>query len=74
MKIIARLIFVVSLPVLSYGQDLPLYSQYVLNPYLLNPSMTGMLHDGILQTTNRIQWTNIEDAPTQQFYQLSAGI
>jgi type IX secretion system PorP/SprF family membrane protein len=42
---------------------MPLYSQYVMNGYLLNPAITG--HDGYtsFNLTARQQWLGIKDAP-----------
>jgi type IX secretion system PorP/SprF family membrane protein len=62
MKRIGLLIMWV-LPVMVTGQDLPVYSQYLLNPFLYNPSLAGVSTDGIAQTTSRIQWIGIPDAP-----------
>lgn len=45
------------------GQQLPLYSQYVLNGFLVNPSMAG--YDGYtsFNTTARQQWLGFYEAP-----------
>jgi len=45
------------------GQQLPLYSQYVLNGFMVNPSMAG--YDGYtsFNTTARQQWLGFHQAP-----------
>ena len=45
------------------GQQLPLYSQYVLNGFLVNPAMAG--YDGYtsFNTTARQQWLGFDQAP-----------
>ena len=45
------------------GQQLPLYSQYVMNGYLLNPAIAG--HDGYtsFNLTARQQWLGFPNAP-----------
>ncbi|PID92322.1 MAG: hypothetical protein CSA96_03835 [Bacteroidetes bacterium] len=45
------------------SQQLPMFSQYVLNGFLLNPAMAG--HDGYttISTTARQQWLGFKDAP-----------
>jgi type IX secretion system PorP/SprF family membrane protein len=45
------------------AQQLPLYSQYVLNGFLVNPAMAG--YDGYtsFNTTARQQWLGFTDAP-----------
>jgi len=45
------------------AQQLPLYSQYILNGHMINPAMAG--HDGYtsFNTTARQQWLGFKDAP-----------
>lgn len=45
------------------AQQLPIYSQYLLNGFLVNPAMAG--HDGFttFNTTARQQWLGFKDAP-----------
>jgi len=45
------------------GQQLPIFSQYVLNGFILNPAMAG--YDGYtsVNTTARQQWVGFGDAP-----------
>lgn len=45
------------------GQQLPIFSQYVMNGFILNPSMAG--YDGYtsFNTTARQQWLGFEGAP-----------
>ncbi len=52
------------------AQQQPIYSQYMLNPYLLNPAIAG--HEGItnINLTAREQWLGYSDAPST--YALSA--
>ena len=47
----------------SKAQLLPLYSQYVLNGFMINPAMAG--HDGYtsFNTTARQQWLGFKEAP-----------
>lgn len=45
------------------GQQLPQYSQYLLNSYVLNPAITGRTNYFEAKSNNRFQWTGITDAP-----------
>jgi len=46
-----------------HSQQLPQYSQYMLNDYVLNPAIAG-IHDYYQVRSNyRYQWTGIVDAP-----------
>ena len=52
------------------AQQLPIYSQYMLNSFLLNPAVAG--HEGYtaINVTGREQWLGLKDAPST--YALSA--
>jgi len=52
----------------SYAQQLPLYDQYMLNPYIINPAIAG--HDGFttLDLTVRTQWIGVPNAPNNQIF------
>ena len=44
------------------SQD-PLYTQFMTNPYLINPALTGTYPYYQVIANNRIQWTGLEGAP-----------
>lgn len=46
-----------------YAQQLPLYSQYMLNDYVLNPAVAGKNNYFEAKSNNRYQWIGITDAP-----------
>ena len=48
------------------AQQVPLYSQYMLNGFLLNPAMAGSVDYIPIRLTARQQWTGIEGAPSTQ--------
>ncbi len=55
-------VFVLGLASL-HAQQLPQYSQYLINDYVLNPAIGGS-HDYFeAKSNNRFQWTGITDAP-----------
>lgn len=45
------------------AQQLPQYSQYILNRYVINPASAGTQNHFIGQTNYRSQWEGIQDAP-----------
>lgn len=47
----------------TFSQQLPVYSQYMLNSFLLNPAVAG--HEGYtaFNLTGREQWVGLKDAP-----------
>jgi type IX secretion system PorP/SprF family membrane protein len=58
---ISTLVFGFSLA--SFGQQIPQYSQYMLNDYILNPAITGQYDYWEVKSNNRLQWIGITDAP-----------
>jgi len=62
--ILIKLFFIFSIKVFSQQQ--PLYSQYMLNSFLINPALAGTDETSPLKLTLRQQWLGIEDAPSTQ--------
>jgi len=50
----------------SYGQQVPLSSQYMMNRLVMNPAYAGELGYYSASLSYRKQWTGIEGAPTTQ--------
>ena len=50
----------------SFSQQLPLYSQYMMNGFLLNPGIAGSVDYFPVVLTARQQWVGITDAPSTQ--------
>lgn len=48
---------------ISKAQQLPQYSSYMINNYVLNPAVTGSNDYYELKALNRYQWAGIKDAP-----------
>jgi len=51
------------LPMLLGAQQLPHWSQYMINDYVMNPGITGKNSYFIGMSDNRYQWSGITDAP-----------
>ena len=51
------------LPVLSEAQQLPVYSQFFMNPYLYNPAFAGVEGHTVVFFMHRQQWLGINGAP-----------
>ena len=47
----------------SEAQQLPQYSQYLINDYVLNPGITGSKDYFEAKTNHRFQWIGLTDAP-----------
>ncbi len=46
-----------------YGQQTSLYTQYMFNPFLMNPALAGTVNYFQLRFTSRLQWVGFPDAP-----------
>ena len=78
MKTIRKLIFTSVLlifiaSVLS-AQQLPLYSQYMLNDFSMNPAIAGTQNYFNIKSDNRFQWIGITDAPRTYILTLDGPI
>ncbi len=63
-RVITLIAFTLTLtPFITEAQQLPVYSQYMMNGFLLNPAVAG--HEGYtaLNITAREQWAGMKDAP-----------
>ncbi len=63
MRRIIFIIFILAVSSAANSQQLPLYSQYMMNSFLLNPAVAG--NDGLtsFNFTAREQWLGFENAP-----------
>jgi type IX secretion system PorP/SprF family membrane protein len=68
-KLLPTLLWVCFLsPFYCRSQQLPLYTQYIFDPYLINPSMLATTRKSEVNLLYRQQWTGIDDGPkTLQF-------
>jgi len=64
-----KLLFIAILIVINitaHSQQLPRYTQYMLNGFLINPALAGSDNLSPLKLTARQQWVGFEDAPSTQ--------
>jgi type IX secretion system PorP/SprF family membrane protein len=66
MKRLIILLFLLGAGFVSFGQQLPLYSQYMFNKLLINPAITGSEEAIPIRLTARQQWVGIDNAPSTQ--------
>lgn len=71
MKKLALLVLIGCFAGTAYGQQLPQFTQFQKNPYLINPAATGA-HDMLnLSLGGRLQWVGMANAPQTSFLYLS---
>lgn len=56
------------------AQQLPLYSQYMMNGFLLNPAVAGSDGYTTFNVTAREQWVGFENAPTTHSFSVQSRI
>ncbi len=63
MKLVASLLFLLTLSFSGIGQRMPFFTHHVTNPYLYNPAFAGYDSHPVLYLTHRQQWLGVEGAP-----------
>lgn len=74
MKKIVLIIASVLVSIISFGQQLPQYSQFFLNKTLFNPGATGTESFWEAQMINRMQWVGVDDAPRTHVFTANGPI
>lgn len=62
-KLISTFILLCILIMEGYAQQIPVYSQYMLNGFLLNPAVAGSEGYSAVNLTVREQWVGFQDGP-----------
>jgi type IX secretion system PorP/SprF family membrane protein len=65
-KFVLTMVFI-QLLCLVYAQQRPHYSQYIINPFIINPAIAGIENYTDLKIANRTQWTGINGAPNTTY-------
>ncbi len=68
------ILLVICLAAPAFAQQIPLYSQYTLNPFLYNPAYTGLRSGLNANVIYRKMWTDIEDGPETRAVTLDGAI
>ena len=56
------------------AQQKPMYTQYILNNFIINPALSGIENYTDLKLSNRNQWTGIDGAPVTTYLSLHGPI
>lgn len=62
-KIILFVIAIIGCSQLSFGQSVPLFTQYNLNPFVINPAAAGIDKGHQINFNYRSQWANFPTSP-----------
>lgn len=66
------LLFMLVLPVIA--QQRPHYTQYVINPFIINPAIAGIDNYGDMKVSARDQWVGLNGAPRTTYFTIHAPI
>lgn len=56
------------------AQQKPVYTQYILNNYIINPAVTGIEHYTDVKISHRQQWSGIEGAPVTTYVTIHGSL
>lgn len=59
---------------MSFAQQKPMYTQYVLNNYIINPAITGIESYFDVKLSSRNQWQGIKGAPQTSYFTIHGPI
>lgn len=72
-KLLAGLMLL-SMPFNLKAQQKPIYSQYILNNYIINPAISGIENYTDIKISNRNQWVGIDGAPVTTYLSIQGPI
>jgi len=67
-------VFYSSLLLSVQAQQKPVYTQYILNNYIINPAITGIENYTDVKISHRQQWTGIDGAPVTSYFSIQGPI
>lgn len=73
-RIINTCIVILGTAMLATGQQKPHYTQYVVNPFIINPAITGIDNYTDLKMSVRDQWVGIKGAPMTSYLTVQGPI
>lgn len=65
------LIFLIAISGIVYGQQLPQYSQFSNNQYMINPAAIGVPNSMNIALGGRMQWVGLDDSPKTSYLYFS---
>ncbi|PCJ27841.1 MAG: hypothetical protein COA97_02585 [Flavobacteriales bacterium] len=76
MKIIKNILITLSIliSIEGFGQELPFYSNYTINPLVFNPAHAGHNENLEMFLHHRTQWSGFEGSPVSQLFTMSAPL
>ena len=66
--------FLVTCVNMSFAQQRPYYTQYILNNYILNPAVAGIENYWDIKASHRHQWVGLDGAPVTTYVTLQGPL
>ncbi len=63
-----------SVSLLSFSQQRPHYTQYILNNFIINPALAGIENYWDMKASHRVQWVGLQDAPVTTYVTLHGPV
>jgi type IX secretion system PorP/SprF family membrane protein len=74
MKKIYFILFIAFLALSANAQQKPQYTQYIFDPILINPAVSGIENYTDVKAGYRSQWTGLQGAPVTSFFTISTPL
>ena len=74
MKKVLITVLTACVTLVSFAQQRPHYTQYVINPYIINPAITGIENYTDLKVGIRDQWVGLNGAPKTTYFTIHSPI
>ena len=58
----------------SFAQQRPYYTQYILNNFIVNPAVAGIENYTDVKISHRLQWVGLQDAPVTTYFTIHAPL
>lgn len=68
------LILLISISAVAFGQQMPQFSQYLRNQYMVNPGAAGVYDFVDITLGGRMQWAGLENAPMSSYLYVSSTL
>ncbi len=73
-RAVISVVMVLGLAIMANGQQKPHYTQYVVNPFIINPAIAGIDNYTDLKMSVRDQWVGIKGAPMTTYLSVHGPI
>lgn len=73
-KLLCFFVLCCSVSITSFAQQLPHYTQYILNNYIINPAIAGIENYTDVKISHRHQWVGIDGAPVTTYLTIQSPL